>query len=401
MEAAHVSLLTGEEEWSPLPDYLRGATLLRPSTGNAIDLTVNQEVQLVIAASWAFDGNQSGEWFKGRTTLPQLVEQGWQPIGTLMQKEKGAYTLFRRTLKAGEKVKFHTRKYNPPVAILPVPDKQDIVFRLPSILFPSNDLSGIKPPSPGPEAAAAKAVLLRTHEPDPQDRFAKRGILLRELVRQAVLLAAREELGLSTRDETLRERWSQGPDSGPLPLDVLVRVQEDGRVSVTLFRFVDGKPDLLWDKEFTLHGDDLVLAMTTQSESLSRQDFAAALRKASFAGKTNAIDDNKAVPKEILITTMHFVPQFAAARQLHQLIREDGELTGSARRTSRSLFPLGSIDRTFVVSRPQGLQSSCSALLPTRRHPLAEVGDSTVWPSICLGPGRLAPSFARRLGGRR
>src|SRR5438128_968888 len=67
---SQASVLSTEEEWSPLPDYLRGATVLRPSKGNELVLTANQPVQLIMAASWNYDGNASGGWFEGRTTLP-------------------------------------------------------------------------------------------------------------------------------------------------------------------------------------------------------------------------------------------------------------------------------------------------------------------------------------------
>lgn len=324
MAGPQVSVLGGEEEWSPLPDYLKGATLLRPGTGNSLHFTAKENVQAIVAASWAYDGNQSGGWFASRASLPQLVQQGWQPVGSISLKEKGAYTLLRRQLKAGEQVKFHTRKYNPPVLFLPTAANGKAVASLEVLATPSSDLSHIKPPRRA-AAETAKAVLLRTHEPDPQDRFAERGVLLRELVRQAILVAAREELGLATRDETLRERWEEGPAEGPLPLDVVVRVQEDHRVSISLFRSQGDNRELLFDREFILPEGDLVLALTTQSEVLSRQEFVVGLKKAGFSGKANARAEEKEVRPEVAATPMHMVQQFVAARQLHQLIREDGE----------------------------------------------------------------------------
>src|SRR5581483_2975755 len=64
-------------------------------------------------------------------------------------------------------------------------------------------------PVAGKAAADAAPVLVaeRATEPAPIKAGEFRGILARELVRQALLLTARDELGLLTRDLTLRETF--------------------------------------------------------------------------------------------------------------------------------------------------------------------------------------------------
>ena len=166
--------------------------------GNVLDLTAKKEVMVLIAASWTYDGDQTGGWYPGRTSLPQLIAQGWEPVGLMAHKTSGMHMLLRRTLKTGDHVKFHTRKFNPPVAILVAANRAAMVSQLPAMSIGTNDLSGVRPPGGAFAAPGGKAVLLRTHEPDRDDFFADRGLLLRELVRQAVLLAARDELGQST-----------------------------------------------------------------------------------------------------------------------------------------------------------------------------------------------------------
>src|SRR5258706_11547174 len=120
MEGAQASLLSSDE-WTAVPDYLQGATLVRPGGGNELSVTAKKDVRVIVAAPWAFDGDGPGDWLQTRMSLPQLVKQGWEPIGKLAHKEQGEHTLLRRTLKAGEKVKFHTRKQNPPVILVPTP----------------------------------------------------------------------------------------------------------------------------------------------------------------------------------------------------------------------------------------------------------------------------------------
>jgi len=161
--------LTDESEWSPVPENLRGATIFRPATGNTLDLTANKEVQVVVAVSWAYDGNASGGWYDGRTSLPQLVAKGCK------DKKKDPSILLRRTLRAGEKVAFHTRKNGPPANFLPAPEQRMAVARLAAIVVPSNNLELIRPPA-GDVSATQTSVVLRTHEPDREDRFAERGV---------------------------------------------------------------------------------------------------------------------------------------------------------------------------------------------------------------------------------
>src|ERR1700722_18393062 len=64
------------------------------------------------------------------------------------------------------------------------------------------------------ERAGAQTVYLTAREPEgynPSVGFAA-PLLERELIRQALLLAARDELGLATRDVLLREEFPEKPD---------------------------------------------------------------------------------------------------------------------------------------------------------------------------------------------
>ena len=60
------------------------------------------------------------------------------------------------------------------------------------------------------EPPKAPAVLaLASDEPDVSDAKADGGLLIRELVRQAVLIAGRDGLGLQTRDQVLGEPFPE------------------------------------------------------------------------------------------------------------------------------------------------------------------------------------------------
>ena len=340
---AEPALLKGEGEWSPLPDYLQGATLLRPRNGNVLELTAARDIQILVAASWAYDGNQSGGWYESRTTLPQLIAAGWEPIGTIIQKEKGEHTLLRRTLKAGEHVKFHTRKYNPPSLILAPPEKLAAFAAAPRLAVASNNLADFRP-LPATHVAGT-GLVLHTHEADRQDRFADRGQLLRELVRQAVLLAAREELGIATRDDALRERGAGGNQAGPLPLNIVVRADSGGLVNITLFRFMGEQPEVVWDQQLSLTGPDSIIALAAEAERLSREEFPAVLRKAGYEGRANRNVEHTQPDATVqsLLADLHPLSQFAAARQIHRVMHEEGESPERLADLTRAYANLGAL----------------------------------------------------------
>jgi tetratricopeptide (TPR) repeat protein len=338
-------VVADEEIWSPLPDFLRGATSFPLASGNALELQAKRDVQVVVAASWDYDGNKSGGWYEGRTTLAQLIANGWEPIGTIIQKGKGKHTLLRKTLKAGQQETFRTRKHNAPVAFLVAADQTKSLAAATKQSASAKALAAIAPPRPRPSASGGSGFVLRTHEPDVEDRFAERGMLLRELVRQAILLAAREELGLSTRDESLRERGSGGERPGPLPFDVLVHIQEGGLVNIILFRFVDGRPETLWEKVFSLSGDDLILALVEESERFSRDELPAALQRAGLKGQASAHHPAGVADAEVapLLDEMHPLAQFSAARRLHAQLRSEGETPERLADLSRAYANLGAL----------------------------------------------------------
>lgn len=348
IEGAKASLLSSEKDWGEVPEYVEGATLLRPSTGNVLQFTAKKEVQVLVVVSWFPEDNTPGDWYATRTSQSQLYKQGWEVIGLMKKKNQEYNFVLRKTLKAGEEVKFHTRKISPPLILFPAAGKLAAVAKTPVFKTAAHSLALLKPSAPGPAAAAGKVLLLRTAEPDLYQPFELSDTLLRELVRQAVLLAARDELGLSTRDETLHEYWGEGPADGPLPLDVIVSATEDNRVKVTFCRLRGTDVEILWDEEMRLPPeDDLILALTLKAELLSRKDFVDALKKAGFAGKPNSSFDKKPVPTDVTDAKLHLITQFAAARQLHQLMKVEGESPERLVALARIYAHLGMLSEHF------------------------------------------------------
>src|SRR5689334_18409232 len=106
-------------------------------------------------------------------------------------------------------------------------------------------LSGAPAPAPAPaaDAGAVQPFLLHTAPPETGEG-ADFGLLLREISRQAMLIAARDQLGLPTRDEALGEVNEGAGDA----FDVTTFVAPKKLYRVRLTR--GGQP--VWEKEIPI-----------------------------------------------------------------------------------------------------------------------------------------------------
>src|SRR5262249_19050538 len=64
----------------------------------------------------------------------------------------------------------------------------------------------------------------------------RQGLLQRELFRQGLMIAARDELGLATRDRTLRDGFPADDSPRPATLGVIFNSAAQTSVGVTVFR---------------------------------------------------------------------------------------------------------------------------------------------------------------------
>lgn len=148
-------------------------------------------------------------------------------------------------------------------------------------------------------------------------------LLSRELCRQALLIAARDELGLQTRDESLRE-WeaSKGP-SEALWIDVK-------GMDASIRSGADGTGTVIWQGKLAADNQAIgfrIVKLSGQAEALSRGEWVEALRKQGFSGHPNAIRESALSPPhaEQLVGEMDELSQFAALRLTHAAIAADGE----------------------------------------------------------------------------
>jgi tetratricopeptide (TPR) repeat protein len=164
-------------------------------------------------------------------------------------------------------------------------------------------------------------LFLTAQEPDMSKEPRNAKLLIRELARQAVLMAARDQLGLSTRDMTLRETM---PENVEDRLDLQVAASKES-VQVVISR---GEARF-FEREFELKSIPVFNygGFAAALEELIAGDLAEALKKAGFQGRPNVIKSSVEVPAEIenRLREMNFLSQYSALRQLHALQRSDGE----------------------------------------------------------------------------
>jgi tetratricopeptide (TPR) repeat protein len=168
--------------------------------------------------------------------------------------------------------------------------------------------------------------------------------LIRELARQALLIAARDGLGLSTRDQVLGEAI---PAEQPwLGQTLDLRWKIDGKIHIAVTRRPDGTP--VFEGDVFPGGPQAPLsALSERMEKLSRGRFVEALREAGWTGQANRVVPDAPVDPQIeeWIGKLNELSQYAAVRALHAAIRESGESPARLGALARAYAHLGELTR--------------------------------------------------------
>ncbi len=182
-------------------------------------------------------------------------------------------------------------------------------------------------------------------------------VLAREIVRQAVLIAARDELQWSTRDATLRESLPE-PNGAAAKFLVHTQFSADGAAQCWLTALDDrGRQSTVWREKLTLRegsGGPLDYAKLAEAaERWSRETFPALLKQGKLTGERNDESDEAAVSPAAgeWLKQMTFTAQFAVLRELHHAVRrrgESSELLGALVRAYANLGVLAEFHWTAV-----------------------------------------------------
>ncbi len=242
-------------------------------------------------------------------------------------------------------------------------------------------------------AVEAPVVLcLARQETNTKDKRYDGGILIREIFRQALLIAARDGLGLSTRDMTLREPFASGPDADKSVLDMLTTASIGRFMVIEVTRGRGEDKQRIWKKKFPLTNpsdidyDKLVEA----AEAFSRGEMVDALKAAGFSGRANVKNDDAVLPDgvEQRLRQMTFAEQFAALRQIHTAIRTDGESLATLGALVRAYANLGQLTQFYWTAAHKAFKAR--ALLYAERMVAA-------YPASCTA--RWHRAYARALVG--
>ena len=201
-------------------------------------------------------------------------------------------------------------------------------------------------PKQGLPEGAEQVVALTTNDLPPL-RPGETGSLTRELIRQGLLIAARDELGLSTLDATLGEADPETKSPQTFPFEVHITVESDQRdfrnmvVEIELTRPNRSGKWFRWSATtFIVTGPNWIESLVEQVEKLSRGEFVDALLKAGYQKSSGSRGGAVADPAN-LTEHLDFVSQYTLLRSLHAQIRANGESSEILGRLIRAYANLG------------------------------------------------------------
>lgn len=233
--------------------------------------------------------------------------------------------------------------------------------------------SGRLPPRPGMDKADRTTVQLANPGLNEKwHRKTRRPVhLYRELFRQAFLIAARDELGLQTRDAGLGEFLNEvrGPARRPFQIVVANRHYSSpaGGFAVEIHEF-GTTPEFIFDsREIELTPETTPEEIVAIAEKLSRTWFAEFLKSQDFGGKRHRYRDaGKADPAARELMKSGYVVSLAKAlRKLHGQIRNDGESAERLAELAWCYALLG--EMTSFVPGPMPVVCQARALLYAER----------------------------------
>src|SRR6185312_1928876 len=140
--------------------------------------------------------------------------------------------------------------------------------------------------------------------------------LNREIIRQALLVAARDGMKLPTCDETLQE--SPPDDADVVHLSLTERSHPDGKWHVKLCKFVEDQDidaaPALWEKtyDFTASNTKMYADVVPKLDVDTRGAFIEALKSAGLRAEKPAQNDAKQVAPSADIERLLLVPDFVA-----------------------------------------------------------------------------------------
>jgi tetratricopeptide (TPR) repeat protein len=397
------STLDRSDQWSNPPRFMKNCKMYWAAA--QVDRKVSFKVKtaglVFVAASWEYDVEYPANTnSKERMSLEDFQATKWVPINYLTSNYGKSFILFRRDVEAGESFTLFTCQKTAPIVVFisgenlsAAADSKRILSmerrtalsiplastgRMGSPNLALSQLSRVPPatadastsknpkaptsdenkkPSYHPFAPVkpsgsetAGVALFRVRESRYRPRAQLFGHLIREIVVQAASLAARHELGLSTRDMNVDEWNSSLTEGANLHLQMVVSSHLGCEVEAALFSWTGEKPECLWDCDIALPREELYTGLMKKLEEYSRTELPLALERAGFKRRPlppfqESSDISQAIQESM--QSMTIPAQFSAVRSLHQEIIENGESPERLAALARSYAVLGVLSERF------------------------------------------------------
>jgi tetratricopeptide (TPR) repeat protein len=187
------------------------------------------------------------------------------------------------------------------------------------------------------------------------------GLLEQELLRQALLIAARDGMGLSTRDRSLRDAFPQDDESSPPLLGVVYNTSRPKTLAVTVYREGETGPDVVWEEAQTSVVDMTFEEQVTIAERLSRGEFVGALGKAGYKSEVsetrhvNIAFDTDRIDR--LLGDLNFQSQYEAILRIHGELLKSRESSVLLAALSRGYANLGALTEYLWSSANRALKA--------------------------------------------
>ncbi len=174
-------------------------------------------------------------------------------------------------------------------------------------------------------------------------------LLLREIARQSVLLSARDELGIATRDEALREPLSQSA-----PAAQWLHVETQARHARGMLIKLSNDEGVVWEhfQPCVVGPANMYVDLAEKLEPLTRNAILDALKKAGYQEQQQPVHSTAAPHHEIYdhLRQVNLLDQYTAIRRCHHEIRAHGETPERLSILVRGYAHLGQLTQTFLSS---------------------------------------------------
>jgi tetratricopeptide (TPR) repeat protein len=242
-------------------------------------------------------------------------------------------------------------------------------------------------PAKDQPAALADIVCLACTEKGLVDKHQyPQPLLARELIRQAFLIAARDECGLSTRDATLREEFPSAAGAQAVQFDFSCYVDIDKEdYCYELGRASEKSPDQPWKWRYHVKGcsatfkhPNTITILTEQAEALSRGTFKELLGRQGANKAPRAIRTSAALPEKawVELWSPNEIAVIGGLRRIHSEIRDHGESPELIAGLAVGYANLGMLTENYFSAAPKafsarGLLYAERLLQKTNRSPWA------------------------------